>query len=127
MRLLRNRTFKLVFLSVHVFVTLAMGISQEQLGYMENKRNSLCKKVHLIGFLSPYTLSNRTRVVYPLVEFDSETFEESSSIWGEMSCYRITHEFLEFLFVATRRRRHIITCFQSKASILTLHLRVKKG
>lgn len=124
MRLLRNRTFKLVFLSVHVFVTLAMGISQEQLGYMENKRNSLCKKVHLIGFLSLYTSSNRTRVVYPLVEFDSETFEESSSIWGEMSCYRITHE---FLFVATTRRRHIITCFQSKASILTLHLRVKKG
>ena len=41
----------LVLLSVPVFVTLAISICQELLGFVENTSNSLCKKVHLIAFL----------------------------------------------------------------------------
>ena len=50
---LRNRT--LVLLSVPVFVTLAIGICQELLGFMENTSNSSRKKVHLIAFLLSLT------------------------------------------------------------------------
>ena len=46
---LPNRT--LVLLSVPVFVTLAISICQELLGFVENTSSSLCKKVHLIAFL----------------------------------------------------------------------------
>ena len=100
----------LVLLSVPVFVTLAIGICQELLGCVKKRRNSLCKIVHLIAFLMPCFLQ-QYESRFALVEFESETLEGSSSTWGKMSRYRITHQFLEFIFVAIRRRRPVIASF----------------